>query len=136
MTSRFLSAILALSVLGAVPAAQAVTVDLTSPQEGGTIHPGDTLSITVTATNDSAETDKIKVSVAFMVTIDGERFVFTRAHVRMELEPGQTASQTLTVVTPTNLPLTGPAPVLVRGKALGNTSGTQASDTLALTMAP
>ena len=56
-------AILFLFFLLAATVPEAVTIDLSSAQEGGVVHPGDTVELTVTVTNDWVKTGRIRATL-------------------------------------------------------------------------
>ncbi len=123
-----------LAVLGA-GVAQGVTVDLSSPQEGSVVHPGDTVALTLTVTNDTAEKDVIAVTLN--LTIDGlQHAVVARGSFRLRLDAGQSVTKTLSLTIPPDLPLQGPVVGTLEATAVGRRSQTQDSDSLTITLAP
>lgn len=118
-----------------IPAAQAVTLDLSSPQEGTTVHPGDTVEMTATVTNDTEETDLILLT--FTLTVDiPDHPVSVSGEFRLVLEAGESVSESYGIEIPADLQLPGPATVTIEATATGVDSGTEDSDTLTLTVAP
>jgi hypothetical protein len=122
-------------------AAQAVTVDLSSPQEGGVVGPGDTISVTVTVTNDSAKRDLIRLTA----NIDAAGIpvpISVRVKSKLNLKAGQVWTQTVTAtipsldgIPPEYIP-TEPVPVTLTVAATGKKSGTQDEDSLMVTFDP
>lgn len=116
--------------------ARAVDIELESPQENTTVHPGDIVEMTVTVTNDTAEKDNIHVTYRLTIEIGGQPIAVGQAKRRMKLEAGETVSETLVVEIPPDLPLPAPADVTIEGTAVGRRSKTTDTDTLSLTVAP
>jgi len=121
-------------VLG-VASAQAVTIDLSSPQEGTVVHPGQTVSLTITVTNDTNKRDLITLTGSAIVEgvpVD----VPVGYKSKKNLKPGQVWTQTISGTIPADLVLPGPVAVTVTGVATGKKSGTTASDSVSATAAP
>jgi hypothetical protein len=115
--------------------AQAVEIDLTSPQEGTTVYPGDFVEITATVTNETAKKDIIKIDFDLVVEIGGQPYVAGQAKRRLKLEPGESVSETMGAEIPV-ISLPGEADVTITATANGKISKTQDSDSLFLTVAP
>jgi hypothetical protein len=128
----FASVLCAAFAMGAT-SAQAVTIDLSSPQEGQVLHPGDAVEATVTVTNDTASKDVIHVT--FTATALGYP-VTGQAKIRLKLAAGESVTRTIGAVIPADLQLPGPVEVTITGVAVGKISGTQASDSISATVAP
>jgi hypothetical protein len=137
MLKRLIPCAVALLALGLwVPHAQAVTIDLSSPQEGGTVHPGDMVEMTVTVTNDWDKKDIIHVFFDLTVEVGGEPMIVGQAKRRLKLEAGETVEETMAVEIPAELPIMEPAVVTIDALAIGRKSQTEDSDTLSLTVEP
>src|SRR5436189_1377523 len=85
--------------------ASAVTLDITSPQAGTVLHPGDTIDVTVTVTNDTDKPDIIGLVLRHTLTVNGHTFLLGTANrVRFRLGAGQSVSNTLEFTVPTSFP--------------------------------
>ena len=94
-----LSAIVLPFLMGAV--AQAVTVDLSSPQEGAVLSPGDSVEVTLTVTNDTADKDIVFVFLSLVVDADGQPIVLGEARpLRLKLEAGEAVTKTIAATIP------------------------------------
>ena len=111
--------------------AQAVELDLTSPDEGGVIYPGDWVEVTVSVTN---ETDD-HIDFDLIVDVGGETVFTGSAKRRMKLAPGETVEETIGTEVPVT-PLTEEADVTVDATAKGRKSKTEASDSVYMTLLP
>lgn len=112
--------------------AQAVTIDLSSPQEGTTVYPGDMVELTVEVTNDWDKRDIVHVELTITI---GDRYA-AKGRLRMRMAPGEVITQTISAVIPEQLPVTEPMPVTLEAVAIGRRSKTEDSDTISLTLAP
>lgn len=118
-----------------VTAAQAVTVDISSPQEGTEVQPGDMLEMTVVVTNDT--TAKDCVAVTLKLVAEGIKHpVVARGYVRVKLAPGETVTETIALVVPADLQLAGPTPATLQADASGNKTQTTDSDSFSITLVP
>lgn len=131
--------VLSLSLVSTV---SAVTVDLSSPQEGTTVAPGDTVELTLTVTNDSEEVEFV---IAFMDVEVGDRVSgdgipepgpgnipgISHKPIRIKLAPGESTTIDYELVLPdySNLP-TGTYAFTISIEANGLLSKTESSDTL------
>lgn len=115
--------------------ASAVTVELSSPQEGATLSLGDTLTLTMTVTNDAAVPDRVvaRVSVDIGGTILGCQGT---GALQANLAPGESASKTVTLTIPKCLVITGPVPGTASVEAISRQTGAVATDSLGFTVAP
>jgi hypothetical protein len=118
-----------------VPAVSAVTVDLSSPQEGTALAPGDTLELALTVTNDSNAPDLVVLVLDVQVG-DGEPGNIpgiSHKPIRIKLGPGQSVTKNLELVLPDYKKLlSGEYAITLSVEANGLLSQTQASDTIAL----
>jgi len=118
-----------------VTTVQAVTVDISSPQEATEVKPGDTIELTVTVTNDSPDRDCVAVTLKLVA--DGIKHpVVARGWIRLKLEPGETVTKTIALTVPADLQLPGPVAATLEAVATGNKSGTQDTDSLSITLVP
>ena len=127
-----------------VPAVSAVTVDLSSPQEGTALAPGDTLELALTVTNDSNAPDLVvlvmDVQVGAGVSGDGVPEPapgnipgISHKPIRIKLGPGQSVTKSLELILPAYKQLpAGEYAITISVEANGLLSQTQASDTIAL----
>ena len=122
---------------GMVPAVSAVTVDISSPQEGGILAPGDTIELAVTVTNDSESAD-IAVLTLDVLAGDGEPGNIPGINhkpIRIRLAPGESKSINLELVLPEYKKLpSGSYDISISASVKGLISGTQASDSVSLLM--
>ena len=124
-----------LALVMGTTSAQAVTIDLTSPQAGQTVQPGDTVEVTATVTNDTAKKDNI--SVKGSATVEGMNInLQATAKFRVKLGPGESYSQTFSETIPADLPITEPVTVTIQAVATGKPSKTEDSDSLWIIVAP
>lgn len=130
-----LAALVPLFFLG-VTSAQGVTVDLSSPQEGAEVQPGDTVEMTVVVTNDTTAKDCVVVTLKLM--IEGiQHPVVARGYLRLkQLEPGAEVTRTVALTIPADLVLAGPAVATIDATASGKKSGTQDTDSITITVVP
>jgi hypothetical protein len=115
--------------------AQAVQTELTSPQAGTTVYPGDEVEVTLTLTNETGDKDIVHVYFDLIVEIDGQPVVAGTAKRRMKLAPGETVSETILGVVP-EVPLTGEADVTIAATAKGRKSKTEDSAAVYLVVSP
>ena len=129
-------AILAPVFFFGVTTAQAVTVDLSSPQEGMEVQPGDTVEMTVTVTNDT--TIKDCVMVTLKLTVEGiQHPVVARGYIRLkQLEPGASVTQTVALTIPSDLVLSEPATATIDATASGKKSQTEDTDSFGIIVVP
>lgn len=131
--------VLSLSLVSTV---SAVTVDLSSPQEGTTVAPGDTVELTLTVTNDS---EAVEFVIAFMDVEVGDRVSgdgipepgpgnipgISHKPIRIKLAPGESTTIDYELVLPaySNLPA-GTYAFTISIEANGLLSKTESSDTV------
>ncbi|MFH0980061.1 MAG: hypothetical protein V2A79_00795 [Planctomycetota bacterium] len=114
---------------------QAVTVDISSPQEGTEVQPGGTIELAMVVTNDTEVRDCIAVTLKLVV--EGiQHPVVARGYLRVKLQPGESVTETVALTVPADLNLPGPAPATVQAEATGKKSGTTDSDSVSLTLVP
>ena len=123
-------------LMGAV--AQAVTVDLSSPQEGTVLGPGDSVEVTMTITNETAEKDIVFVWISLTIDADGQEIVLGQARpLRLKLEAGEAVSKTIAATLPEiylpGLPA-GSYDVTISAVAEGKKSNTTDEDMLWFTL--
>jgi hypothetical protein len=136
MTRKLMySVVLGSILLFGTAAAQAVTVELSSPQEGTEVQPGATVEMTVTVTNDAAIKDCVAVSLK-LVAEGIQHPVVAKGWLRLKLEPGETVTRTIALVVPAALKLPGPVPATLQADASGNKTQTEATDSVSLTLVP
>ncbi len=117
------------------PVAQAVVIDLGSPQEGTVVYPGDTVSMTASVTNDTDAPDMILITVTLSADVPGNPINF-EGSFRLPLDAGETVEQTLEFDVPADLEVPAEIPITISATAEGLESGTSDSDSLSLTLAP
>jgi uncharacterized membrane protein len=131
--------VLSLSLVSTV---SAVTVDLSSTQEGTTVAPGDTVELSLNVTNDSEEVEFV---IAFMDVEVGDRVSgdgipepgpgnipgISHKPIRIKLAPGESTTIDYELVLPdyANLPA-GTYAFTISIEAKGLLSKTESSDTL------
>jgi len=129
------SVVLGLILLFGTAAAQAVTIELSSPQEGAEVQPGATVEMTVVVTNDAEIKDCVVVTLKLVV--EGiQHPVAAKGWIRLKLQPGESATRTIALTVPANLELEGPTPATIEATASGKKTETSASDSLSLTLVP
>ena len=119
-------------VMGAAPA-KGVTIDLSSPQDGGVLYPGDTAEVTITVTNDTPKRDHILVTLK--VIADGA-VVMDLGKTRLKLKSGEVWSQTINVTVPPDEPITEPVVATLVGVAASRRAHTEVSDSVSATVMP
>jgi hypothetical protein len=136
MIGRWISAAAVVFALGlwAAPA-DAVQIDISSPQEGQVIEPGDWVEMTVTVTNETDKKDLVIISFDLTFEIGGQPVFTGAAKRRMKLKAGETKEETIGTQVP-ELPLTEEADVTVEATANGRVSKTEDSDILFATVVP
>ena len=131
----FLTAVGLIFLMGAN--AKAVDIILDSPQNGGTVGPGDTVELTLTVKNDQDTADLILVSFCMMIDT-GERVItLGRGRpLRLKLEPGETLTKTVAATIPADLPPLpiGPLDITIQAAAKGVKTGTEDSDSVFFTL--
>jgi uncharacterized protein YfaS (alpha-2-macroglobulin family) len=133
---KTISAVAVVLLLGLwTGSAQAVELDLTSPQEGGVIYPGDWVEVTVTVTNETDDKDIIHIDFDLSVEVGGQTVFTGSAKRRMKLAAGETVQETIGTEVPVT-PLTAEADVTVDATAKGRKSKTEASDSIFMTLMP
>jgi len=135
MTKKLAYSVVLGSILLFSAAAQAVTVDLSSPQEGTEVQPGATVEMTVTVTNDAAIKDCVVVTLK-LVAEGIQHPVVAKGWIRLKLEPGETATRTIALTVPDALELAGPVPATIEAAASGKKTATSAVDSVSLTLVP
>jgi hypothetical protein len=129
------SVVLGSILLFGTAVAQAVTVDLSSPQEGTEVQPGATVEMTVTVTNDAAIKDCVVVTLKLVA--DGiQHPVVAKGWIRLKLEPGESATRTIALVVPADLKLSAAVPATIEATASGKKTQTEATDSVSLTLVP
>ncbi len=130
------SIVLGLILLFGTATAQAVTVDISSPQEGTEVQPGAAVEMTVTVTNDAEIKDCVVVTLKLVV--EGiQHPVAAKGWIRLkQLAPGESVTRTIELTVPANLELEGPTPATIEATASGKKTGATASDSLSLTLVP
>ena len=129
------SVVLGSILLFGTAVAQAVTVDLASPQEGTEVQPGATVEMTVTVTNDAAIKDCVVVTLKLVA--DGiQHPVVAKGWIRLKLEPGESATRTIALVVPADLKLSAAVPATIEATASGKKTQTEATDSVSLTLVP
>lgn len=130
------SVVLGLILLFGTAAAQAVTVDLSSPQEGMEVQPGATVEMTVVVTNDAEIKDCIVVTLKLVV--EGiQHPVVAKGWIRLkQLQPGESVTRTIELTVPADLELEGPTPAAIEATASGKKTETSATDSVSLTLVP
>ena len=136
MTGKTIAAAAVVLALGlwAMPA-QAVQIDLSSPDEGTTVYPGDEVEMTVTVTNETAKKDIIHITFELTADIGGEPVLVGTAKRRLKLPAGETLVETMGAVVP-DLPFTGQAEVTIEGVAKGKKSKTEDSASVFFVVSP
>ncbi|MCK4659397.1 MAG: hypothetical protein KAV82_07735 [Phycisphaerae bacterium] len=124
------------SALLLAPVAQGVTVDLSSPQEGTTVYPGETVTISIELVNDTEEMDIVRVDLSLTVEIPEMDPIIRLGSFRLPLEAGEVVSEELEYEIPADLPLPSYVSATIEAVAVGLESGTEDSDTLSLAIAP
>lgn len=136
MTRRLTySIVLGLVLLFGTAAAQAVTIDLSSPQEGMEVQPGAIVEMTVVVTNDAEIKDCIVVTLKLVV--EGiQHPVVAKGWIRLKLQPGESVTRTIELTVPADLELEGPTPATTEATASGKKTETSATDSVSLTLVP
>lgn len=131
--------VLSLSLVSTV---SAVTVDLSSPQEGTTVAPGDTVELSLNVTNDS---EAIEFVIAFMDVEVGDRVSgdgipepgpgnipgISHKPIRIKLAPGESTTIDYELILPDYVKLpVGTYGFTISIEASGLISKTESSDTL------
>lgn len=126
-----------------VPAVSAVTVDLSSEQEGMTLAPGDALTLSLSVTNDS---EALELAVAVMDVAIGDGVPgdgvpepapgnipgISHKPIRIKLGPGESVEKLFELVLPNYKQLpSGEYAVTISVVVKGLVSQTEASDTIA-----
>lgn len=132
--------------MGLVPSASAVTVELSSPQAGETLEPGDTLEITLTVTNDTDEPDQVVSVLDSQVTVKnpgdgipdpgpGNIRDISHKPIRIKLGPGESVTRHIRLVLPdySQLPA-GEYAATVSVESDGQYSRTTAGDSFSFTL--
>ncbi|NIP27568.1 MAG: hypothetical protein GWN67_23595 [Phycisphaerae bacterium] len=126
----YLAVLSVLFVMGST--AQAVVIDMNSPQDGLTVGRGDTIQMTVKLTNDTDIKDVVNVRFRMTLTGDDKSIVLQGRPMRLRMEPGQELEWTVETTIPEFLPPlpTGPIDIVIIGRAEGLKSGTESNDTV------
>jgi hypothetical protein len=118
-----------------VPAVSAITVDLSSPQEGAILAPGDTLELALTVGNDSEGVD-LAVLIMDVEVGGGEPGNIPGINhkpIRIKIGPGQSVTKNLELVLPAYKQLPpGEYAITISVEAKGLLSQTEATDAIAL----
>jgi uncharacterized protein (DUF58 family) len=115
--------------------AQAVEIEISSPQEGQTVYPGDWVEMDVTVTNETAKKDIVHITFDLTVEIGGQPVFTGAAKRRMKLAAGETVTETIGTEVPV-LPLPDVADVTIEATAKGRVSKTEDYDFLTATLSP
>lgn len=121
-------------LLGLVPAASALTVDLWSPQEGVALTPGDAVELNLDITNDSESIDLVvlRMDVVGKGPI-GNLPGISHKPIRIVLAPGESVTKTFELVLNKYKNLrAGDYNIAISVEAKGWISQTLASDTIEL----
>lgn len=123
-------------LLSATTAAQAVTIDLSSPQAGEAIQWGDTVDLTVEIANETAVRDVVTVRFETMAIVKGKPTMLARPkNMRLKLRAGEVNTRTIQVTIPTRLP-EGTTGIMIRATALGLQTETSSTSSVAFTLIP
>jgi len=119
--------------------AKAVTIDLSSPQEGDVLGPGDTVELTLTVTNDTPKKDIVFVWFTMTLEVEGleEPIVLGKARpLRLKLDPDESITKTLAATIPEFLPDLpfGLIDVTIEATAEGKKSKTTDTDSVYFTL--
>ena len=115
--------------------AAAVSVELSSPDAGQTLAPGDTLTLTVVVTNDTSASDRV-VAKTSVVIGDATLGCQGQGALQASIAPGESATKTLILTIPKSLVLLGPVTGTAEVVATSRRTGAVASDSLEFTVAP
>ncbi len=128
-----LAACLALATTSSI--ACAVEVDIASSQEGATLHPGDSISLTVTVRNDALIPDRIVAKVSLQI---GETVLGCQGQgaLQADLPPGGTATKTFSLIIPKSLVLTQPTTGTASVQAISRRTGATDNDSLTFIVEP
>lgn len=125
-----------LFVLAFVSEVSAITVDLSSPQEGVTLAPGDSLELDLTVTNDS---DALELAVLRMDIVGkgsiGNIPGISHKPIRLILAPGESVTKVFELVFP-DYKLLPPGEYIIDIAviAYGRVTETEATDTITLVL--
>lgn len=125
-----------LFVLAFVSKASAISVDLSSPQEGVTLAPGDSLELGLTVTNDS---DAPELAVMRMDVVGkgsiGNIPGISHKPIRLILAPGESVTKVFELVFPDyKLLPAGEYIIDIEVIAYGRVTGTEATDSITLVL--
>ena len=138
MSKKMLLLAIVCPILMAATTAQAVTVDLASPQEGTVLGPGDSVEVTMTITNETADKDIVFVWLSLTIDADRQEIVLGQARpLRLKLEAGESVSKTIAATIPdVFIPqlLAGIYDVTINAVAEGKKSKTTDEDMLLFTL--
>ena len=116
--------------------AQAVTIELSSPQAGEAIQWGDTVDLTVTITNETDIRDVVTIRLDTIAIVKGKPTVLARSRtMRLKLPPGEVQTKTTQLTMPNRLP-EGTTGIIIRASALGLQTETSSTSTVAFTVIP
>jgi len=132
-------------LMGLVPAVSALTVDLSSPQEGVTLAPGDALELALSVAND---TEDLELAVAVLdVQVDkvpGDGVPepapsnipgISHKPIRIKLGPGESVEKIFELILPAYKQLpAGEYSFTINVAAKGLISGSEAADSITLVM--
>ncbi len=117
--------------------AQAVTIDLSSPQEGEVLGPGDTVELTMVVTNDTDKKDIVFVWLSMVIETEERTIVLGRARpLRLKMDAGDEVTKTIAATIPEFLPELpfGLLDVTIEATADGKRSKTTDTDSTYFTL--
>ena len=133
--ATLLAAILCAGVLVAAPTARAVDVDLQPAEQ--TAGPGETVSLTISVTNDTDEGDMVLVFLSLTVEVEGKTITLGKGRpIRLKLDAGESVEKTIEATLPEDLPVLpiGDVTLTITADAKGVKSGTEDTATATIVL--
>lgn len=119
------------------PMVSAVAVDLSSPQDGTSLHPADTLELTLSVSNDGEAPDQVIMIMDAEVAAGGPNNIRGINHkpLRVELEAGAVVTESWELVLPYYRDLTpGSYAVTISVQVFSTATGEETSDCITFTL--
>jgi hypothetical protein len=126
--------VLAALALGSA-GARAAEIKLNSPQEGSTVHPGDTVKVLLKVTNDRRKEEVIKVKLK-LIAVDCPFGLEKTFRWNVRLAPGESQKLRVQYTVPEWLPLLRTVPILCKGRVRGRKTGSKDRDKMTIRVAP
>jgi hypothetical protein len=112
--------------------AQAVVIDMNSPQDGQTLRRGDDIQLGLTLENETEVRDVVFVKFKMIISSDDQAIVLQGRPLRVRMDAGQVLEWEIEAQIPEFLPPlpAGPISIIIEARAEGTKSGTESNSSV------